>query len=341
MPERVCQTCKHFEPSTARNKGWCRNPALYAPHQSHAVAPDSLDCSRRHGNFWEASPSMNDEPDGTERQRHALGSRPRLRLFQPPAQLVPAPAGMFASFGRGDDGGNRDDPRTPGRSSGGGLSSRTPGTGSGASTNRPGLSQGQERTVSYQPEERYWTDYLRIALPIAGLLLMLALFWFWADSIIGNNSGDQPTAKPQATTIVMTATVPAPTATTNPKVTAEVVQPTPTTGADTGQPTAGPNETPTDTPAAEANPTPPGNGFRVGDIAVVSEAGDGATLRTDASTSADSLGNLAAGDEVEIKKEATKKKDGHYWVYVTVNSGNLQGQEGYVADDLLQPSSSQ
>ena len=24
----------------------------------------------------------------------------------------------------------------------------------------------EERTVSYQPEERYWTDYLRIALPV-------------------------------------------------------------------------------------------------------------------------------------------------------------------------------
>ena len=31
----------------------------------------------------------------------------------------------------------------------------------------------EERTVSYQPEERYWTDYLRIALPVFGLLLLI------------------------------------------------------------------------------------------------------------------------------------------------------------------------
>ena len=27
--------------------------------------------------------------------------------------------------------------------------------------------------MSYQPEERYWTDYLRIAFPVLGLLLLL------------------------------------------------------------------------------------------------------------------------------------------------------------------------
>ena len=32
---------------------------------------------------------------------------------------------------------------------------------------------GGDRPPSYQTEERYWTDYLRIALPIAGLLLLL------------------------------------------------------------------------------------------------------------------------------------------------------------------------
>ena len=43
-----------------------------------------------------------------------------------------------------------------------------------------------------QPE-RYWTDYLRIALPVIGLIVMLAVFIFWVQAIIGNDSNSSPT----------------------------------------------------------------------------------------------------------------------------------------------------
>jgi hypothetical protein len=335
MPERNCQTCKYFEPSATPNKGWCRNSALYAPHQSHAVAPDTLDCAGRRGNFWEAAPDMIDEPSGTARAVRAFGERQRLRLFQPPAQLVPAPAGMIASYGRGgDDPGGRDEPRAPSRSSGSGGGSRTPGTG-GLSGNRTGSTQGQERTVSYQPEERYWTDYLRIALPIVGLLLMLALFWFWAAKIIGSDSSAPPTVKPQATTLVITATAPPPTATTKAGIVANGVTPTATLGADTGQPTSPSNAGATDTPAASANPTPLGAGFTVGEAVV---ANDDVNLRSDASSSADAIGTLAKGDELEITSEAVKS-GGYFWVGVKVTSGDLTGQTGFVADKFLDPAS--
>ncbi len=107
-----------------------------------------------------------------------------LKLFAP-AQTQPAlaPAGaggnmMFASS-QDDDaydlperGPNPDQPSTRApRSSRGGSG----GAGSG------GNGGGRQRSIQFQPEERYWSEYLRIALPIIGLLLMVGLFLYWAQ----------------------------------------------------------------------------------------------------------------------------------------------------------------
>ena len=39
------------------------------------------------------------------------------------------------------------------------------------------------------PEERYWTDYLRIAAPVLGVIILLALAWFWFSHLIGGGNG--------------------------------------------------------------------------------------------------------------------------------------------------------
>lgn len=101
---------------------------------------------------------------------------------------------------------------------------------------RGGPPGGQERTVSYQPEERYWTDYLRIALPLVGIVLMLGLLWFWAAALIG---GDESNVEPTDVPLVASTEVNAPT-------------PTPAaTPATSIQPTPGPALTPTPAPGAQ------------------------------------------------------------------------------------------
>ena len=60
----------------------------------------------------------------------------------------------------------------------------------------PGRSRGdnggRQRSIQFQPEERYWTDYLRIALPVIGLLLMVGLFWYWVQMLIDDPSTTEP-----------------------------------------------------------------------------------------------------------------------------------------------------
>src|SRR5215217_5422907 len=223
MPDRSCQNCKHFETSPIANKGWCRNPGLYSPQQSQLVDQFSLGCARHYGNFWEPANGSGGSNSGPEWGTAPLSSKSRLRLFLPPPQLIPVAAGTLASStgGMGNMGDSGPDNRETrgGRSSSGGSSSVPP---SGSRGTRTGMPQGQERTVSYQPEERYWTDYLRIALPVVGLLLMLGLFWYWASAVIGNDDDNDRTPTP-IQSLVITATSAPPTNTPEVNVSAQTV----------------------------------------------------------------------------------------------------------------------
>ena len=101
MPDRKCLTCKHYEPSPIRHKGWCRNPVLYSPQQSHLVDQDTLDCGRRYGSFWESAVPFSSHPDDRADADTSATERKRLRFFEPRQRLVPAAATAAGSASAG------------------------------------------------------------------------------------------------------------------------------------------------------------------------------------------------------------------------------------------------
>jgi len=182
--------------------------------------------------------------------------------------------------------------------------------------------------VSYQPEERYWTDYLRIALPVIGLLLILGLFWYWAAALInGDETDTQPTSTPLA---VETAVNP-------PTATAAV---TPTTV--TIQPSPGPPVQPSPTPIPGAVQTPPPTAetaipsdtdFVAGDTVVTTEA---VRLRSGPTTTSDEniVQDLTLGTVLIVTGASQQGDDGNTWVPVVIADQPSVG--GFVAADFLQ-----
>ena len=359
MSGRKCGNCRHYEPSPIWRSGWCRNPRLFGPQDSHLVRQEDLDCAHRIGNYWEPAEADDDAEPGESQGAIAGIVRP-LRLFGPGPRLVAAASGSGSGSGRFDPGGGGGargggDPGRSGTlgSSGyggdrdafggggvgaGGTGGRSPGEGLGR-PDRTGHLPGQERIVSYEPEERYWTDYLRIALPVVGLLLMLGLFWYWAANLIGGDDDeDEPRAELIATA---TATPTIPTAANPTQPSAGV---TPTTGGQapggtTPVPTtAAPDDTPTTeaeaeepTPAEPDEPAGDGGEFPVGSTVIVND--NDVNFRSGPSTETDALRTLSAGEELEVTGPIETDANGLSWLPVR----DIDQNEGYVAVDFVDP----
>jgi len=332
MPDRKCLTCKHYEPSPIRHKGWCRNPVLYSPQQSHLVDQDSLDCGHRYGNYWEAAAPDAAGPDNRAGADPTAPERRRLRFFEPRARLVAATAsaGIVARSSGGAGGDDEDGPVPP--PSRGGASGGQPPRSGQPRANRTGMPQGQERTVSYQPEERYWTDYLRIALPVVGLLLMLGLFWYWASSVIGDDD-DEP--EPTATVLAEVITVTPPPPTQAPDITVPAGEVTPTATGDGGAAADGEQTPPPDQPADGTEPTEEaevlGKGFEPGDVVVTQGE---VNLRGEPSADGELIATLEDGTELEVTEAAVEGGE-YFWIGVRVTATD---EEGYVADEFVDAS---
>lgn len=221
-------------------------------------------------------------------------------------------------------------------------SSRTPSSGSERVPPPPAnvmgsSSGGGDRPSGYQTEERYWTDYLRIALPIAGLLLLLSVFWFWASSFIGDDNDTTPTP------VVAVNLTPQNAPTIAPTLQDAVVLSTPTTAV--AQPTTQPTQPATEPTQPAAEPTLPpaepttasaSGTFQVDDLVIVND--NDVNMRAEASTISDIVDTLTQGTELRILNSTpTPYTDDQGTTYIYWNvSDDAAGTQGWVVGDFLE-----
>jgi len=189
--------------------------------------------------------------------------------------------------------------------------------------------------VSYQPEERYWTDYLRIALPVIGLLLLIGLLWYWASALIGDGAGQPPATQevPVVITPINEAT-PAP-----PTATAVVIAPTPgppvaptptpvTPAPAATQPVAQPTAAPT---TAADNPCANMPVYPVGALVTTTEQ---VNLRDQPTTEGSNvLQSLPAGTQLQVTGEFSEAGQCDWWPVIVTETN----QAGFVIEQFLQP----
>lgn len=311
MTVRKCSTCKYYEAAPIWRKGWCRNPLLYSPQQSHLVGEEDLDCDRGMGNYWEPIDSdSGDASTGPTLEVAAIESRkgePEQARVSPlilsPARSVSGGSGagkggemsQFGGSGRGG-GDDRDDDETI---------RRVPSFGSDpARGSHSPFSNEQERGFTYYSEDRVWTDYLRIAAPVVAVILVLALIWIWINHMLGGG-GTTPN-KPAATVPALVASTPSQTAAA--VITTPVVQ-------------------------TQASPqaTPGSGALAKGDTVVVADTGGaGVNMRDTASTDGKVVAQLEDGTQLTITGDSVSGNNYTWWPVKTKD-----GIAGFIAGNFL------
>lgn len=173
----------------------------------------------------------------------------------------------------------------------------------------------------YQEDERYWTDYLRIAAPVVGVILMLGLVWFWVANMLNgddedfDNNGDDPSGP------VIDSETPEATEEEEDAGDEPVAVTTPEGEEGDGDANGEEGE------EEEESPTT----LSPGATAVVVGTGEeGLNVRESASTEAEVVNSIADGTEITITGES-EQADGFTWW--PIDTGEITG---YVADDFIE-----
>ncbi len=183
------------------------------------------------------------------------------------------------------------------------------------STGDAGRTGANDRQFTYYPEERYWTDYLRIAAPVLGVIILLGLAWFWLSHLIGGSGGGTP--NPQLTPTTSGNSV--------------IVAGSPTKSGVTGTPVV----ISTATSTSASTTTAGGGQLASGGSAVVANTGGtGVNMRDAPTTGGNVVTTLSDGTAVTITGNSVDA-DGYTWWPVKTSDGTA----GYIVADFLQPGS--
>lgn len=267
---------------------------------------------------------------------------------------------QFSSSGGG--GGRHDDPEDDYFDEVPDEESRAP---RGERRDEPQATAARRRTVQSEPDDRYWTDYLRIALPVIGLLLVIAVFWYWAQQLIDDDTnGDLTATEPAGIAEVVETETTEPTSASTPDTT----QPSEQQGEQAVPPTTAPAENQQSQTEPSPTPSPPPEEPAVADegtdnqvidaltglseaenaadtgaiqpdtTVTVTDDGAGLALRSEASTAGGEetvVTRLDPGTELTVVDGPTEAEGSVWWEVITVETG----EQGFVVEEFIQPAS--
>jgi hypothetical protein len=190
---------------------------------------------------------------------------------------------------------------------------------------RPDNSRGREHHLDYYTEERYWTDYVRIGLPILGIIIVgiVALLWiipFFTDDDDGGDLGAGGTA-----TTALPVIGASPTQTTQPGAATGTPRIILTTPAGATTPAVGNPQSTVPTEVVE----PSGEIYAGATVRVANTGGTGVNMRASPSVDGEVVTVLPDGAELVTTGEA-EEADGFLWWPVESEAGS-----GYVVEDYL------
>lgn len=283
-----------------------------------------------------------------------------LTIFSPAFAGGPAPTNgmMFSSSSGGNSGGNDDDfyddefeeteysvpEDDAGDEQSEETTARRPQSNRTIRRNAAPAAEGRPRSSTYQPEERYWADYLRVALPVLGLILVVGLLWLWATRLLGEDTPPTDVNSTEVVGLVATNTPGDSPAQTSPTGTPEGTQTASNnlinlgTSSDTnnaGDANQGTETTTTQqsTNGDQAAGTAEATSAPTGDLAAGTNIRitDDVNMRDDASPDATLISVVPAGTEAQIVG-GPYEEGGYTWYQIVL----ADGQGGYIINTVIE-----